>query len=137
MAEKHIFQVTPSNKVSILWQIPQYVIITIGEILFSITGIEFAYSQAAPSMKSVVQALWLLTSSIGDSIIVVIALLSPFSDMAIESFAYAAAMLVVMLIFALLAIYYYEYCSYTGEDGDCVQNSITENKKVESLSTSS
>lgn len=28
-----------------LWQIPQYVTITAGEVLFSITGLEFAYSQ--------------------------------------------------------------------------------------------
>jgi dipeptide/tripeptide permease len=33
------------GQIHILWQLPQYLIITIGEILFSITGLEFAYSQ--------------------------------------------------------------------------------------------
>lgn len=34
-----------ANSISMLWQIPQYVTITAGEVLFSITGLEFAYSQ--------------------------------------------------------------------------------------------
>ncbi len=33
------------NQVSVLLQIPMYVTITAGEVLFSITGLEFAYSQ--------------------------------------------------------------------------------------------
>jgi solute carrier family 15 oligopeptide transporter 1 len=68
-AKKQMFQVVPDNSVSILWQIPQIAIITAAEILFSITGLEFAYSQAAPSMKSVVQAFWLLTTSTGNMLI--------------------------------------------------------------------
>ncbi|KAE9413061.1 hypothetical protein Angca_003763, partial [Angiostrongylus cantonensis] len=86
---KHVNQVVESNSVSILWQIPQIVIITVAEILFSITGYEFAYSQSAPSMKALVQALWLLTTAIGDSIIVLITALNLFSNMATEFFAYA------------------------------------------------
>lgn len=33
--------------ISMLWQIPQYLTITAGEVLFSITGLEFAYSQVS------------------------------------------------------------------------------------------
>jgi dipeptide/tripeptide permease len=47
------------------WQIPQIMAITAGEILFSITGLEFAYSQAPDSMKSIVQAAWLFTTAAG------------------------------------------------------------------------
>lgn len=43
------------NSVSVLWQLPQYFVMTMGEILFSVTGLEFSYSQASPSMKSVLQ----------------------------------------------------------------------------------
>lgn len=128
-------EIVPYNTVSILWQIPQFVIITTAEILFSITGYEFAYSQAAPSMKALVQALWLLTTAVGDSIIVLIAVLDLFSDQAVQAFVYAGsiyfllfrrffnpsflgAMLVVIIIFALMSIFYYDYKYYTGEDGE-------------------
>uniref|UniRef100_A0A914QNW5 Uncharacterized protein n=1 Tax=Panagrolaimus davidi TaxID=227884 RepID=A0A914QNW5_9BILA len=84
-----INQIVPSNTVSILWQVPQFVIITLAEILFSITGYEFAYSQAAPSMKSLVQACWILTTAIGDSIIVLIAVLALFDNLATQFFVYA------------------------------------------------
>ena len=33
------------------WQLPQYIVITAGEIMFSVTGLEFSYSQAPQSMK--------------------------------------------------------------------------------------
>ncbi|VDM55700.1 unnamed protein product [Angiostrongylus costaricensis] len=43
------------NTVSILWVVPQFIVITLGEVLLSVTGLEFAYSQSAPSMKSFLQ----------------------------------------------------------------------------------
>uniref|UniRef100_A0A0K0CVT7 MFS domain-containing protein n=1 Tax=Angiostrongylus cantonensis TaxID=6313 RepID=A0A0K0CVT7_ANGCA len=46
------FTVRP-NTVSILWVVPQFIVITLGEVLLS--GLEFAYSQSAPSMKSFLQ----------------------------------------------------------------------------------
>ena len=35
----------PANKMSIAWQLPQYALFTAGEIMFSVTGLEFSYSQ--------------------------------------------------------------------------------------------
>lgn len=58
---------------SVLMQLFQYMIITAAEIMFSITGQEFAYSQAPKSMKSVIQAAWLLTVSFGDLLVAIIA----------------------------------------------------------------
>jgi dipeptide/tripeptide permease len=33
------------NSVSMFWQIVQYTVLSAGEIMFSITGLEFSYSQ--------------------------------------------------------------------------------------------
>uniref|UniRef100_A0A183CM14 Solute carrier family 15 (Oligopeptide transporter), member 1 n=1 Tax=Globodera pallida TaxID=36090 RepID=A0A183CM14_GLOPA len=81
------------NSVNILWQVPQLFVMTVGEILLSVTGLEFSYSQAAPSMKSVVQALWLLTVFFGNII-------------DIEFFVYAALMFAVIGLFVLLSMRY-------------------------------
>ena len=48
----------------------RYVVITAGEILFSITGLEFAYSQAPQSMKAILQAAWLMTTAFGSLIVI-------------------------------------------------------------------
>nr|XP_053644504.1 peptide transporter family 1-like isoform X1 [Cherax quadricarinatus] len=56
-----------------MWLIPQYFIITVSEIMFSITGLEFSFTQSPSSMKSVLQAAWLLTVSFGNLIVVIIA----------------------------------------------------------------
>ena len=39
------FLLSQENTIHMLWLIPQYLVITTGEILFSITGLEFSYSQ--------------------------------------------------------------------------------------------
>ncbi|TWT38301.1 Dipeptide and tripeptide permease A [Thalassoglobus neptunius] len=51
---------------SILWQVLAYVLITSGEIMVSITGLEFSYAQAPKSMKSIVMAVWLFFIAFGN-----------------------------------------------------------------------
>lgn len=53
-------------KPNIAWQILAYVLITVAEILISITGLEYAYTQAPPIMKSTVMACFLATVFVGD-----------------------------------------------------------------------
>ena len=53
---------------NIAWLIPQYIIITVAEVMVSVTGLEFAYAQAPKSMKAVIQSFWLLTTCFGNII---------------------------------------------------------------------
>jgi POT family proton-dependent oligopeptide transporter len=51
---------------SITWQILPYALLTLGEVLVSATGLEFAYSQAPAPMKSAIMAFWNLTVTVGN-----------------------------------------------------------------------
>lgn len=55
---------TPNN-VNIALQVPTYVFIALGEILAIVAGTELAYTKAPASMKSIVQAVFLLFSALG------------------------------------------------------------------------
>ncbi|XP_023224622.1 solute carrier family 15 member 1-like isoform X1 [Centruroides sculpturatus] len=96
------------NSISMLYQIPQYVIMTAGEIMFSITGLEFSYSQAPTSMKSVLQAAWLLTVAFGNIIVVIVSVGRFFSKQSYEFFMFAGLMVADMMLFSLIA-YFYKY----------------------------
>ncbi|XP_040167374.1 peptide transporter family 1-like isoform X2 [Anopheles arabiensis] len=105
--------ITPSNSVHMLWLIPQYVVITAGEVMFSITGLEFSYSQAPESMKSVIQAFWLLTVAIGNMLVVFIAEAKFVQSQSLEFFLFAALMFLDMGLFMVLAMRY-RYSVTTG-----------------------
>uniref|UniRef100_A0A8C3IW07 Solute carrier family 15 member 1 n=1 Tax=Chrysemys picta bellii TaxID=8478 RepID=A0A8C3IW07_CHRPI len=71
------------NTVHMAWQIPQYFIMTCGEVVFSVTGLAFSYSQAPSNMKSVLQAGWLLTVAVGNIIVLIVAGASKLSEQCI------------------------------------------------------
>jgi len=56
-----------------LWQLPQYLLLTIGEVLVSVTGLEFSYTQAPRSMRSTIMSLWFLAIFLGNSLTAVVA----------------------------------------------------------------
>ncbi|KAM6446847.1 solute carrier family 15 member 1 isoform 1-T1 [Liasis olivaceus] len=97
-----------ANTVSMAWQIPQYFIITCAEVVFSVTGLEFSYSQAPTNMKSVLQAGWLLTVAFGNIIVLIIAGASKLSEQWAEYVLFAALLFAVTIIFAIMA-YFYTY----------------------------
>lgn len=53
---------------SIMWQVGSYVLITAAEVLVSVTALEFSYTQAPNSLKSLVMGLYLLSVTLGNQI---------------------------------------------------------------------
>ncbi|XP_072469985.1 solute carrier family 15 member 2 isoform X1 [Notamacropus eugenii] len=93
------------NQISIAWQIPQYIIVTAAEVMFSVTGLEFSYAQAPLSMKSVLQAAWLLTVAMGNIIVLIVAQTSALVQWA-EFTLFSCLLLVVCIIFSIMGYYY-------------------------------
>uniref|UniRef100_A0A8C8BRV1 Solute carrier family 15 member 2 n=1 Tax=Oncorhynchus tshawytscha TaxID=74940 RepID=A0A8C8BRV1_ONCTS len=96
-----------ANNVHIAWQIPQYALMTAGEVMFSIPGIEFSYSQAPANMKSLLQAGWLLTVAFGNVIVLIVAEGAGL-DQWMEFLLFAGLLVAVCIIFSIMA-YFYTY----------------------------
>ncbi|XP_017278105.1 solute carrier family 15 member 1 [Kryptolebias marmoratus] len=96
------------NAVHMALQIPQYFFITAGEVMFSVTGLEFSYSQAPSNMKAVLQAGWLLTVAIGNFIVLIVAELAKIPKKWAEYILFASLLVAVCLIFSVMA-YFYTY----------------------------
>ena len=60
------FWIEQGSTVSILWQFLSYLILTIAEVLVSITILEFAYTQAPRENKSLVMSLNMLSIALGN-----------------------------------------------------------------------
>ncbi|MBK6692156.1 MAG: POT family MFS transporter [Myxococcales bacterium] len=100
-------------KPTVLWQLAPYLALTMAEVLVSVTGLEFAYSQAPPSMKSTVMSFWNLTVAIGNLVVAVVAKLNVFSGAA--SFLFYAALISFAGIFLGFAAKKYVTVDYYRE----------------------
>lgn len=69
--EGHVFNQVVNNEkrsasdLNIFWQIPQYLLVGAGEVLASVTGLEFSYSQSPKNMKGVVMGVYMITTALG------------------------------------------------------------------------
>ncbi|KAJ6638176.1 Peptide transporter family 1 [Pseudolycoriella hygida] len=115
------------NTMHMLWLLPQYIIMTLGEVMYSVTGLAFSYAEAPVSMKSVLQSCWLLTVAFGNVIDIIIIGARGFSSQAHEFFLFAGLMFVDMVIFMILA---YRYKSIpTADSQKTEQNDEPDGKK--------
>jgi POT family proton-dependent oligopeptide transporter len=77
-------------KLSVLWQLAPYVLLTLGEVLVSVTGLEFAYAQAPRKMKGTIMSFFYLANAVGNLIVVIVAALNVYKGAA--SFLFYAAL---------------------------------------------
>ncbi len=55
-----------SAKVSILWEVAAYILITAAELCISVIGLQLAFEEAPEHMKSLITGVWLFTVFLGD-----------------------------------------------------------------------
>ena len=95
------------DKVSIGWQLIPYWLMTMSAVLVSITGLEFAYTQAPKRMKSIVMSFWLLCVSFGNWGVALLEDAWPASWTLSDAFwAFAGMMFVAGALFTLRSLFY-------------------------------
>ena len=122
MLQRHI---EGGEKISILWQLIPYGVMTAGEVLISATGLEFAFSMAPARLKSTIMSFWLLTVAIGNKLASKVTELNSMKNTAGETvrrisasnemLLYVALMLVVATVFAIIASQFRESDSETAK----------------------
>lgn len=90
---------------NVMWQAPQYFFLSLSEVLVSVTALEFAYTQAPPSLKSTIMSIWFLTISFGNLLTATVAKAALFTGAAYFMF-FAVLMLVAAGFFAVIAAGY-------------------------------
>jgi POT family proton-dependent oligopeptide transporter len=100
------------GKPNVNWQFLAYIILTLGETMVSITGLEFSYTQAPNKMKSAVMALWLFTVSMGNLFTAAVNYFIRNPDGTVKMndqqyfLFFAVLMLVAAAIFVVVAMFY-------------------------------
>ncbi|XP_067315337.1 solute carrier family 15 member 1b [Pseudorasbora parva] len=118
------------NSIHMAWQIIQYFLMTFGEVVFSVTGLDFSYSQAPSNMKSVLQAGWLLTVAVGNIIVLIVAEAGSLPDQWAEYVLFSCLLVAVSIIFAIMA-YFYTYTDPTEIEAQFMELEPEDKKKKE------
>ncbi|KAN0055761.1 hypothetical protein ACTA71_011647 [Dictyostelium dimigraforme] len=118
------------SNLSVWLLVPQFLIITIAEILISIPGLEFAYANAPSSMKSIIMSGWLLTISLGNIFVVFVVDGISFNKQWTEFLFFASVMFFFTFIFIIISY------RFKPTDISVTQYSDDQTSSKESLSNS-
>ncbi len=108
---------------SILWQILAFVVLTAGEVMLSVTHLEFSYTQAPKKMKSLVMCMYLGSISLGNVFTAAVNFFiqNPDGTLKLSGASYFFFFVKVMLVTAILFIFvsrFYRGKSYTQDEGE-------------------
>lgn len=100
--------------ISVFWQVVPYFVLTTAEVLVSTTGLEFAFTQAAPEMKSTIMSFWLLTVALGNLLVTALTKLLSAGGASAHAgsvssgrfLLYAVVAFIVALLFSFIAARY-------------------------------
>lgn len=117
----------PEKRVSIWWQVFAYLILTIAEILVSITGLELAFVAAPQSMKSFVTACFLAVVFLANLLInAPITRLYPLMAPGVYFAMLGAAMAVVVLVYVPIALQFNKAMAKKAADQKAADEGKTE-----------
>ena len=97
---------TGGAEVHVLWQVVQYLIMTTAEVLVSVTGLEFAYTQAPRAMKSTIMGFWLLCVTFGNVLVAFVAPMQTILSLSQFFWVFTGLMTVAAAVFAVMAKLY-------------------------------
>ncbi|XP_039755936.1 peptide transporter family 1-like [Pararge aegeria] len=123
--QARLIVITEPNSITMALLLPQFLIISIAEVLFAVTGNEFAFKEAPSSMKAVMTAVWLLTEAAGNVIIIIVTRVFVSFQQETQSFIYTG------LMFTSIALFHYLSRGYKYDaDDDVTSKQCRSNSKV-------
>jgi len=107
-------KIAAGQQPSIVWQFAAFVVISLAEIMVSITCLEFSYTQSPPKLKSLIMSFYLLSIAAGNLFTSIVnkVIQNPDGTVKLQGAAYfnffAAIMFVTALLFIFVAATYRE-----------------------------
>jgi POT family proton-dependent oligopeptide transporter len=96
---KRVFPSDTHQQISVFFQVPIYSMIGLSELLAMLSGMEYAYTKAPQSMRSIIMSLFLLTGAVGSSLGITLSPVSVNPKIFIEYVSLSATMFVTAIVF--------------------------------------
>ncbi|KAF9932317.1 hypothetical protein FBU30_008424 [Linnemannia zychae] len=90
------------------WQLPQWILLSLGEALFSPTGVQFTYIEAGRQFRAVSTSFWLLATSFGSILIMIFEPVFTNANLSsgTKGWAYSGIGLFGFFLYCLTSYYY-------------------------------